>query len=90
MTKKLTIFPGCEFSETLEVFREEGGDAAGLTKDRQIAATRQQLAKARQDQQRYKELVSDGAAPTKMPGDATLLYFSPSGTNQGDSRVFCT
>ena len=37
----------------------------------QIAATRQQLAKARQDQQRYKELVADGAAPSKMLDDAT-------------------
>ncbi len=37
----------------------------------QIAATRQQLAKARQDQQRYRELVADGAAPSKMLDDAT-------------------
>lgn len=37
----------------------------------QVAATRQQLAKARQDQQRYKELVADGAAPAKMLDDAT-------------------
>ena len=37
----------------------------------QIAATRQQLAKARQEQQRYKELVDDGAAPSKMLDDAT-------------------
>jgi len=36
----------------------------------QIAATRQQLAKAKQDQQRYKELVADGAAPSKMLDDA--------------------
>ena len=39
----------------------------------QIAATRQQLAKARQDQQRYRELVADGAAPSKMLDDATNL-----------------
>ena len=39
--------------------------------EKQIAATRQQLAKARQDQQRYKELVADGAAPSKMLDDAT-------------------
>ena len=38
--------------------------------EKQIAATRQQLAKARQDQQRYKELVADGAAPSKMLDDA--------------------
>ena len=37
----------------------------------QIAATRQQLAKARQDQQRYRELVADGAVPSKMLDDAT-------------------
>lgn len=37
----------------------------------QIAATRQLLAKAKQDQQRYKELVADGAAPSKMLDDAT-------------------
>lgn len=37
----------------------------------QIAATRQQLAKAKQDQQRYKELVDDGAAPSKMLDDAS-------------------
>ena len=39
--------------------------------EKQIAATRQQLAKAQQDQQRYKELVADGAAPKKMLDDAT-------------------
>lgn len=39
--------------------------------ERQIAAMRQQLAKARQEQQRYKELVADGAAPSKMLDDAT-------------------
>ena len=39
--------------------------------ERQIAATRQQLAKAKQDQQRYQELVNDGAAPSKMLDDAT-------------------
>ena len=39
----------------------------------QIAATRQQLVKAKQDQQRYQELVADGAAPSKMLDDATNL-----------------
>ena len=39
--------------------------------EKQIAATRQQLAKARQEQQRYKELVADGAAPSKLLDDAT-------------------
>lgn len=38
--------------------------------EKQIAATRQQLAKAQTEQQRYKELVSDGAAPSKMLDDA--------------------
>lgn len=38
--------------------------------EKQIAATREQLSKARQDQQRYKELVADGAAPSKMLDDA--------------------
>lgn len=38
--------------------------------EKQIAATRQQLAKAKQDQKRYKELVADGAAPSKMLDDA--------------------
>lgn len=38
--------------------------------EKQIAVTRQQLATAKQDQQRYKELVADGAAPAKMLDDA--------------------
>ena len=38
--------------------------------EKQIAVTRQQLAKAKQDQQRYKELVADGAAPGKTLDDA--------------------
>ena len=38
---------------------------------KQIAATRQQLAKAQQEQRRYKELEADGAAPSKMLDDAT-------------------
>lgn len=39
--------------------------------EKQIAATRQQLAKVRTEQQRYKELVADGAAPSKMLDDAS-------------------
>ena len=39
-------------------------------KEAQIAATRQQLAKAQQEEQRYRELVADGAAPAKMLDDA--------------------
>jgi len=38
--------------------------------EKQMAATRQQLAKARQDEQRYRELVADGAVPSKMLDDA--------------------
>ena len=38
--------------------------------EKQIAAIRQQLAKARQEQRRYAELVADGAAPSKMLDDA--------------------
>ncbi len=51
---------------TKEVYQSQKPDM-----EKQIAATRQQLAKARQDQQRYTELVADGAAPTKMLDDAT-------------------
>ncbi len=39
--------------------------------DKQIAATRSQLAKARTEQRRCEELVKDGAVPTKMLDDAT-------------------
>ena len=39
--------------------------------EKQIAATRQQLEKAKTEQRRYQELVSDGAAPSKMLDDAT-------------------
>ena len=55
-----------QLKATKEVYRSQKPD---MTK--QIAATRQQLAKARQEQQRYKELVADGAAPSKMLDDAT-------------------
>ena len=51
---------------TKSVYRSQKPDM-----EKQIAATRQQLAKARQDEQRYKELVADGAAPSKMLDDAT-------------------
>ena len=39
-------------------------------REKQIAATRQQLAKAKTEEQRYRELVADGAAPSKMLDDA--------------------
>lgn len=51
---------------TREVFQSQKPDL-----ERQVAATRQQVAKAKQEQQRYKELVADGAAPSKMLDDAT-------------------
>lgn len=51
---------------TKNVYRSQKPDM-----EKQIAATRQQLAKARQEQQRYKELVADGAAPHKMLDDAS-------------------
>ena len=51
---------------TKEVYQSQKPDM-----EKQIAATRQQLEKARQDQQRYQELVADGAAPSKMLDDAT-------------------
>jgi HlyD family secretion protein len=51
---------------TKNVYRSQKPDM-----EKQIAATRQQLAKARQEQQRYKELVADGAAPRKMLDDAS-------------------
>lgn len=51
---------------TKEVYRSQKPDM-----ERQIAATRQQLVKARKDEQRYRELVADGAAPSKMLDDAS-------------------
>ncbi len=51
---------------TKEVYQSQKPDM-----ERQIAATRQQLAKARHEEQRYKDLVADGAAPSKMLDDAT-------------------
>lgn len=38
--------------------------------EKQIAVTREQLAKAQKEQRRYQELVNDGAAPRKMLDDA--------------------
>lgn len=50
---------------TKAVYRSQKPDM-----EAQLAATRQQLAKARQEEQRYRELVGDGAAPSKMLDDA--------------------
>ena len=51
---------------TQEVYQSQKPDM-----EKQTSATRQQLAKAQAEQQRYKELVADGAAPSKMLDDAT-------------------
>ena len=55
-----------QMAATKEVYQSQKPDM-----ERQIAATRQQLSKAQQDEQRYRELVADGAAPSKMLDDAT-------------------
>lgn len=55
-----------QLGATKQVYQSQKPDM-----ERQIAATRQQLAKARQEEQRYRELVADGAAPSKMLDDAT-------------------
>ena len=55
-----------QLAATKEVYQSQKPEV-----EKQIAATRQQLAKARQEQQRYQELVSDGAAPSKLLDDAT-------------------
>ena len=51
---------------TQEVYQSQKPDM-----EKQTSATRQQLAKAQAEQQRYKGLVADGAAPSKMLDDAT-------------------
>ena len=55
-----------QLNATKEVYQSQKPDM-----ERQIAATRQQLVKAQQDEQRYKELEADGAAPSKMLDDAS-------------------
>lgn len=55
-----------QLGATKEVYQSQKPDM-----EAQIAATRQQLTKAQQDEQRYKELVADGAAPSKMLDDAS-------------------
>ena len=54
-----------QLDATKELYQSQKPDM-----ERQIAAIRQQLAKAQQDEQRYRELVADGAAPSKMLDDA--------------------
>jgi HlyD family secretion protein len=55
-----------QLGATKEVYQSQKPDM-----EAQIATMRQQLAKAQQEEQRYKELVADGAAPSKMLDDAT-------------------
>ncbi|MBR1469910.1 MAG: HlyD family efflux transporter periplasmic adaptor subunit [Prevotella sp.] len=55
-----------QLGATKQVYQSQKPDL-----QKQIAATRQQLAKAQTEQRRYKELVADGAAPAKMLDDAT-------------------
>jgi HlyD family secretion protein len=55
-----------QLDATKEVYQSQKPDM-----EAQIAATRQQLTKARQEEQRYRELVADGAVPSKMLDDAT-------------------
>ena len=55
-----------QLKATKEVYQNQKPDL-----EKQIAVTRQQLAKAQTEQQRYKELVADGAAPGKMLDDAS-------------------
>ena len=54
-----------QLGATKQVYQSQKPDM-----QKQIAATRQQLAKAQQEQRRYQELVADGAAPSKMLDDA--------------------
>ena len=55
-----------QLGATKQVYQSQKPDM-----EKQIAATRQQLAKAQTEQRRYQELVADGAAPSKMLDDAT-------------------
>ena len=55
-----------QMGATKEVYQSQKPDL-----EKQIAATRQQLAKALTEQRRYQELVADGAAPGKLLDDAT-------------------
>lgn len=54
-----------QLGATKQVYQSQKPDM-----QKQIAATRQQLIKAQQEQHRYQELVADGAAPRKMLDDA--------------------
>ena len=55
-----------QLGATKEVYQSQKPDM-----EAQIAATRQQLTKAQQEEQRFHELVADGATPSKMLDDAS-------------------
>ena len=55
-----------QLGATKEVYQSQKPDM-----EAQIAATRQQLTTAQQEEQRFHELVADGAAPSKMLDDAS-------------------
>ena len=55
-----------QLGATKEIYQSQKPDM-----ERQVAAIRQQLTKAQREEQRYRELVADGAAPSKMLDDAT-------------------
>ena len=55
-----------QLGATKEVYQSQKPDM-----EAQIATMRQQLAKAQQEELRYRELVADGAAPSKMLDDAS-------------------
>lgn len=55
-----------QLNATKKVYQSQKPDM-----EAQIAAVRQQLSKAQQEELRYKELVADGAAPRKMLDDVT-------------------
>ena len=64
--------------------------------EKQIAVTRQQLAKAKTEQRRYQELVDDGAAPSKMRrircrccNDSSMRRFRRSTHNSRRSTPSC-
>lgn len=55
-----------QLGATKEIYQSQKPDM-----ERQVAAIRQQLTKAQREEQRYRELVADGAAHSKMLDDAT-------------------
>ena len=62
-----------QLDATKELYQSQKPDM-----ERQIAATRQQLAKAQQDEQRYRELVADGVKVLQRQLDAQISSLSTS------------